>query len=640
MKRIPFQHLTALGLLNFLLGLSTLLAQLPEGITDSSRNRPTGIRANSQITTGPVRDVDFDNWDFEHGLRRWSREGNAFNNQPSSQQDQPDGGTPVRPVNGNVRPPNMVIQGQNPPAPKENPQIPADTSTPTGNYPVKAVLSGPVGATVTLLLNGKNAVTQTISRSSHLITFPGLLKAGSPYRVEVKSAPKWQRYVITTRSGTPGVVGESSIVTVEGDWEYDLVSRGNGDSIKGTFYETRDLAVDKSLDDGRYVVFSSYAKGLCGSSGKFHQVFRRDRYTGQTIMLSRAPDGTEGNGNSFAPVIAVGSIYVAFESYASNLVPGDNNQVRDVFLWTQNPERGGVVSRVSVGPNGEEANGESYEPAISGMGYKIVFTSYASNLTGDGTRVDGVNVYVKDKTSGGITLLTRDYKTGWGTGGSRPAISFDGNRIAFCSFSPNLLPDDNNGLWDIFLCDFQAGSKTQQLRRITMAWDGSERNQGTESSSRVVTPTLSGNGRFISYATTASNVVPDDRNNVQDAFLYDAETGKTIRLSVNANGEEGNADSPVGQGEKIDLSYDGQFAVFTTNATNLGHGPQNVVLYNQRTGRLRPLSRVKGTYVGVPSLSRNGLYAGYGCGQPLDGRFGSSGQFVQWIKEGDNPQQP
>jgi Tol biopolymer transport system component len=518
--------------------------------------------------------------------------------------------------------------------------IPVDSGSPPGFNRVSVMFSGIPGSSITFLLNGKDPVTRIAESNRQIFLFPTLLPTGSRYEVTVQKAPPGQFYEVIPRHSPAGEVGENSMVEVRGQWEYDLVSRGNGDSIKGSFYESRDLAVDKSLDDGRYVVFSSYAKGLCGSSGKFHQVFRRDRITGETIMLSRAPDGSEGNGNSFAPAIAVGNIYIAFESYATNLVPGDNNNVRDVFLWTQSGPGTGNVSRVSVGPNGEEANGESYEPTISGMGQQIAFTSYASNLTGDGVRVDGVNVYVKEKSTGNVTLLSRDYKTGWGTGASRPSISFDGNRIAFCSFSPNLLPDDKNGLWDIFLYDARAADKASQLKRITMAWDGSERNQGTESSSRVVTPTISGDGRFISYATTASNVVPDDRNNVQDAFLYDTETGKTIRLSVNNAGEEGNADSPIGQGDRIDLSADGQWAVFTTNATNLGINPQNVVLFSQATGRLRPLSRVKGTYVGTPSISRNGLYVGFGCGQPLDVRFSSSGLFTQYVKASKEPDLP
>ncbi|MBL7746328.1 MAG: hypothetical protein JNM19_02775 [Chitinophagaceae bacterium] len=505
----------------------------------------------------------------------------------------------------------------------------AESGAAPGQVVIKGILDGVPGARITLQNNGTDDITVTAAQNSVRFAFPKPLAEGTPYKVTIKSAPEGQRYVVSNYSGEPGIASANSFIKIYGDKEIDLVSRGNGDSILGTFYESWDACVDKAIDDkARFVVFVSQAKGLCGSTGKYRQIFWRDRQTGETRMISRSPGGEEGNGNSFAPVISVGSIYVAFESYASNLVTGDGNGVRDVFLWRKT-QAGGEIERVSVSQNGMEGNSESFEPSISGMGGHVAFSSNASNLLTDGTRVDGVNVYLWEKNNKNITLISKDPKTGIGVGGSRPSIDMNGYKIAFWSFAYTLVPNDNNNLWDIFLYERNSGMVGLPLKRITMAYDGGERNQGDESSSRVVTPTISGmDGRFITYATTATNVVPNDNNKAQDVFVYDSQTGITTRASVNNNGEEGDGDSPIGQGEEIPISANGDIVAFTTKASNFGTPANNVVLYNLQTRKMIPVSSVKGTYVSTPSLSRNGRYVSFGCGQPLDKRFGSSGLFV------------
>jgi Tol biopolymer transport system component len=346
-------------------------------------------------------------------------------------------------------------------------------------------------------------------------------------------------------------------------------------------------------------------------------------------MISRSADGQEGNGSSFAPVVAVSSLYVAFESYATNLVNNDNNGARDVFLWRKT-QGGSEIERVSVGPGGVEGNSESFEPSISGMGGHVAFSSNASNLV-PGTEVSGVNVYLYTRHTNTIELISKDHETGKGVGGSKPSIDMNGYNIAFYSFAYTLVPDDTNNLWDIFLFSKNTSFVAQPLRRITMAYGGGERNQGTESSSRVVTPTISGNGRFITYATTATNVVPDDNNEVQDVFVYDAQTNNTVRVSVSTDGIEGDADSPIGQGEKIDISENGSRVVFTTVASNLGVPARNVVMYDLPSKRMIPVSSITGSWVGTPSISRNGGVVAFGCGLPLDKRFNSSGLFAATI---------
>lgn len=504
-----------------------------------------------------------------------------------------------------------------------------DSGAPPGQVVIRGTLEGVPGAKIILQNNGTDDITVTATQVPVRFAFTKPLTEGTTYKVTVKSAPEGQRYVVSNYSGEPGVASANSFIRVYGDKEIDLISRGNGDSVLGTFYESWAPCIDKALGDkGRYVVFISQARGLCGSTGQYRQIYWRDRQTGETRMITRSPTGQEGNGNSFAPVISVGSMYVAFESYASNLVSNDGNGVRDVFLWRKTQD-GGEVERVSVSAAGVEGNSESFEPSISGMGGHVAFSSNASNLLPDNTRVDGVNVYLWEKHSKQITLISKDPKTGIGVGGSRPSIDMNGYKIAFWSYAYTLVPNDNNNLWDIFLYERNSSLIGLPLKRITMAYDGGERNQGDESSSRVVTPTISGmDGRYITYATTATNVVPDDNNKAQDVFVYDAVTNTTTRVSVDNNGVEGNGDSPQGQGEAIPITANGDIVAFTTKASNFGTPAGNVVLYNLRTKKMIPVSSVTGTYVSTPSLSRDGRYVTFGCGTPLDKRFASSGLFV------------
>jgi len=505
------------------------------------------------------------------------------------------------------------------------------TGSAPGTSIIQGVIEGPEGSKVTLQNNGRDNQVITLRRGTNRFFFPTPLPDGAAYRVTA-TGQSGQLYNVTTYAGQPNIVSPESFVKINGDYQTDLVTRDSANNT-GTFYESWDPMIVKNGlgTEGQVVVFGSQARGLCGSTGQNRQLYWRNRTTGETRLITRGINGEEGNGNSFGAVISVSENVVVFESYASNLVPGDNNGARDVFFWRHSNTGQDKIERVSQSAAGVEGNYQSFEPMMSGMGHDVVFTSNASNLLDDNTVLSGQEVYLWNSTTKKITLLSRDPKTGRGVGGCKPVIDMNGYRIAFWSFAYTLVEGDNNNLWDIFLWERNSAGIAQPLRRITMSYTGGERNQGDESSSRVVTPYISGDGKFISYATTASNVVPNDNNGVQDAFVYDIENNTTTRISVNNDGQEGNAASPVGQGERIELSFDGSKAVFTTAATNFGTAAGNVMLYDLQQNKMIPVTNVKGTYVSTPSISRTGKYVVYGCGQPLDPRFNSSGLFCSLI---------
>ncbi|HVE55324.1 MAG TPA: hypothetical protein VNB22_00745 [Pyrinomonadaceae bacterium] len=396
----------------------------------------------------------------------------------------------------------------------------------------------------------------------------------------------------------------------------DLVSRSSDDKIFGTFYETFTPVIGGSgADEGRYIAFVTYTVGL-GGSGKYRQIVWRDRKTGETRLVSQGMNGAEGNQNSVAPAISADGKSVAFESYATNLVPVDSNSTRDVFVW--NYDRNSVTA---VSENrGIEANSECFEPTISADGNLIAFTSSADNLAFGVSGTSTVNVFLRDMRSGAVTLISKKEKDGKGGGGSRPSISEDGSRIAFYNYFP-LTEEDKNDLWDIYV--WQSGMP--KLKRISKTASGGEKDQGDESASRVVAPAISGNGRYVAFATTATNMVSDDTNKLQDVFVVEVDSGKVVRMSGGAEGKQGNGDSPVGQGEKIAISYDGNLVAFSTKATNLGG---NIILRSLAENKTSAVSTETDSTVSPPAMSRNGGYLVFGSNRRLDSRFQSSGIFA------------
>jgi hypothetical protein len=175
-------------------------------------------------------------------------------------------------------------------------------------------------------------------------------------------------------------------------------------------------------------------------------------------------------------------------------------------------------------------------------------------------------------------------------------------------------------MWDIFLYD----SSRPKLKRLTLTSEGGERDQGSESISRVVAPSISGNGQVVAFATTAANMVPGDNNKMQDVFVVNTVTGRVNRVSTGQNGVEGNGDSPAGQGEKIAISQDGTAVAFSTSATNLGGSIILKINNWTETVVISDGSRA----AGPPSISFGG-YVIFGSGDRLDGRFPSSGIFAR-----------
>jgi len=400
----------------------------------------------------------------------------------------------------------------------------------------------------------------------------------------------------------------------------DLVTRNSENTITNTFVESSSPSIGgKGEDEGRFVALMMFGKGIDGSDGKFRQIYWRDRKTGETKLISKANNGEQGNKDSFAPSISADGNSIVFESYATNFSENDNNRTRDIFLWKKSS---GTVSLISKSSQNIPSNGESFEPVISGDGKTVAFTSYASDITDLGSGFNTPNVFVHQISSGSTEFITKDFENGKASGGSAPSISENGKSIAFYSNNHRLVENDTNKLWDIFLW------KNGNVKRISVPNSGMERNQGNESTSRVVYPSISGDGEKVVFATTSSTLVENDTNTFQDIFLYDIRNSSLKRISTLENNAESNGDSPILQGGKVGISFDGKWISYNTNASNLAVSKGNIIVQNTENKKIFTITNTSGIGTGNPVISRKGNFVAVPANKPLDSRFSSSGIFT------------
>jgi len=302
--------------------------------------------------------------------------------------------------------------------------------------------------------------------------------------------------------------------------------------------------------DGRYVAFYSYASNLvAGDTNGSPDVFVYDRQTQTVERVSVASDGTQANGSSYARLdISYDGRYVTFRSAATNLAAGDTNGKFDIFVHDRQT---GVTERVSVTSGGVQANHDSYDPKISDDGRNVVFESGATNLVSGDT--SGTDVFLHDRQTGNTRRIA--------VNSNDADISDDGRFVAFNSFSSSLIAGDTNGAADIFVYDLQ----TDQIERISLSVDGSQAND--DSWSR---PSLSADGRFVAFSSDASNLVPGDINHSADVFVYDRQLGRLRIVSLAASGAAANGNS-----DYFSLSADGTVVAFTSDGGNVVEGDTN-----------------------------------------------------------------
>lgn len=335
-------------------------------------------------------------------------------------------------------------------------------------------------------------------------------------------------------------------------------------SVSRNGRQADDLSSNPDLSaDGRFVAFDSDAENLAnGDRNGLTDVFRHDRDTGDTILVSIGSDGEQGAESSHFPSISADGRFIVFHANSA-LVPEDTNGNTDVYVRDLDTE---TTTLVSVALDGTAGNGTSFIQDISGDGNLVVFVSSATNLIADDVVDSEPNVYVRDLAAGSTELVSV------GTDGTRadvgffdvPSISADGNFVAFSTFD-SLVPEDTlPGSLDIYLRDRQAG--TTELISVN--------SDEAPGDGRSTSPSVSADGQFVAFTSESTNFAAEDSSPFldEDVFVRDRLAGTTVRVSESTAGEEGNGASRVPA-----ISADGLVTAFSSEASNLVPDDTNFV---------------------------------------------------------------
>ena len=376
-------------------------------------------------------------------------------------------------------------------------------------------------------------------------------------------------------------------------------------------------------DDGALVAFRSNADNLVpGDTNGLPDIFVRDVQAGTTEQVSLRPDGQPATDFSKAPSISGGGRFVAFEakhpttavlvtalrdrisatteylvpntSSGNPAAPGsarlqgaisgdgrfvafvtrdnlqgawpttirppndDSNTTFDVFVYDRDTQPAPPIERVSRLTAGAELDADSRSPSVGQDGGTIAFETFSELVPGDDNGAP--DVVVKVRASG---MLERASTTAGGASGNGPsfdpAVSGDASAVAFRSAASDLVAGDTNGRVDIFVRD----RTTSTTARVSIA------TSGEQADGHSMDPSISDDGRFVAFRSTAGNLVADDTNGRADIFVHDRMTGTTVRVGQ-PPGDEANGSSAAPA-----ISGDGAWIVFESDATNLVPGDDN-----------------------------------------------------------------
>ena len=352
--------------------------------------------------------------------------------------------------------------------------------------------------------------------------------------------PGWTMYVDSNANGQLDA-GEPSAITAS-DGSYSLTD----------------------LDAGRHLVAEVPQAG-------WEQTFPSRASYPVSALTGKPADGFLNSDN---PQFSADGRYVVFESNHATL---GSTVSPNIFLLDRQT---GNVERISRGLTGALPTSSSQFATVSDDGRYVAFQSSATNMASTDTAVN-TDVYLFDR----VTLVTKHVSLGLANaqsnGESRfPKISANGQFLVFESTSSNLVTADNNNASDIFLYSVGSGS-------LSLVSKSSVGVQGAAESS---SPSISADGSIVTFASSATNLVSPDTNNVRDIFVHTIATGITQRISNSATGIQGNQSS-----EAPTISGNGRYVAFWSNANNLvstppASQPPNVHLVDLQSGAIELIS--------------------------------------------------
>lgn len=372
-----------------------------------------------------------------------------------------------------------------------------------------------------------------------------------------------------------------------------------------------------SLSSGAsYIAFDSAASNLVpNDQNQRRDVFVRSKSDAHTSLISANP-GVPSNGDSSAPDISRDGRYVAFESFATNLYTSESstNSVSDIFLHDSST---GVIEKISLSSQEHEGNAGSYLPSVSADGRYVAFHSAATNLVTTDTNAKD-DVFLRDRTLGTTSRISVSSQGAQGNGHSSHADLDDSGRlITYQSLATNLVANDSNGVSDVFVRKEGQGSGTTRVSLTGTA---------TQGNGRATEAAISGNGRYISFTSEATNLDPLDTNTTPDVYVRDGLDLTTRVVSVASSGTIGNEKSGSSA-----ISDDGQYIVFMSLASNLipsdNNGVSDIFEHNRAQLTTALISRDDARGIGnggstLPSISPDGYYSGFDShASNFDGRY-------------------
>lgn len=328
------------------------------------------------------------------------------------------------------------------------------------------------------------------------------------------------RYVLFASSST-NLIGAADTNGATDLFVHDMLTHANVRANVGNAGQQASAPTDymraSMTDDGRYVVYSTRSSNLVPGDGNASpDVFRWDRSTGFSTLVSVSTGGGVGNGGSGEPSISTNTTmsvnngrYVSFSSYATNLVASDaNGSLSDAFLRDMNT---GVTTIVSLSTPGN-TQGFAWPSGGASVSDDGRFVAFGSLEQFTSTSISWTAVYVRDRNLNVTTLISPNYADGncyW------QEISGDGTKVAFQTDATNIDLLHHPGAMDTYLHDRSSVTTT----RITTgpAGDGSAGSNGSD-----LNLGISSDGRAVAFTSDGDNLITGDSNLGDDVFVWRA----------------------------------------------------------------------------------------------------------------------
>lgn len=352
---------------------------------------------------------------------------------------------------------------------------------------------------------------------------------------------------------------------------------GNEDSVINPMVPRSDIS-----KDGRYIVFESLADDLVAglADSIIEDVYVRDRQTGTTRIVSLNLAGNApGNADSFSPMISANGKFVAFISFATDLVDNQGNAGAGIFIRDLQNNRTRLVT-VNLSGTGSLSSLVPLLYAISADGRYVLFTSDANDLVTNDPN-DSTDLFLRDTVDqktilvsvnlAGVASGSRTRLTSGGFFNFQPVMTPDARFVAFRSYANDLVSNDHvcvgvcdgtNGDSDVFVRDLQ--TNTTQLASVNLRGDNSGNGPSSE-------PSIAADGQRVAFKTFATDLVDNDHTLQSDIYVRDLGAGVTKFVSVNLAGDNGGTNgNGFGVNAQVPLiSPQGRYVAFTSTAVDL-----------------------------------------------------------------------